>query len=143
MDIARDQMDTQMGRAIYEEFNTVIILKEQMRVTDPIWRDLLIHLRHGCVKPQHIQILRKLILNNLPPEHCIDFNKEPWASAALVTPRHAVRRLWNESATRKWCRQLGNQLFICNMEDTTQGHPLTLPECYRMAERGKGSESGR
>ena len=142
-DIARDQMDTQIGRAIYEEFNTVVILKEQMRVTDPIWRDLLVHLRHGCVKPQHIQILRKLILNNLPPEHRVDFNEEPWASAALVTPRHAVRRLWNESATRKWCRQSGNQLFICNAEDTTQGRPLTLPERYRMAARGKGSESGR
>ncbi|KIN95737.1 hypothetical protein M404DRAFT_49684, partial [Pisolithus tinctorius Marx 270] len=38
---------SQLGRAIYMEFTTVVILKEQMRVTDPVWHDFLEHLRYG------------------------------------------------------------------------------------------------
>jgi hypothetical protein len=33
----RDLKECQIGRAIYEQFNTVVILKEQKRVTDPVW----------------------------------------------------------------------------------------------------------
>lgn len=50
-DISQDSMETQIGRMIYEEFWTIVVLKEQMRVTDPIWRDLLVHLHHGHVQP--------------------------------------------------------------------------------------------
>ena len=114
-----------------------------MWVTNPIWRDLLIYLHHRHVKLQHIQILQMLIINNLPLEHIVVFDKDPWVGAALVTPQHIVHRLWNKSATRKWCHQSGNQLFICKAEDTTQDHALTLLECYRMAARGKGSKSGK
>ncbi len=42
-DMERDlaHPDRVLGRKIYEEFTTVVILKEQMRVTDPTWRDFL------------------------------------------------------------------------------------------------------
>ena len=39
-----DSIASQVGRKIYKEFSTVIILREQMRVTDHIWRDFLNHL---------------------------------------------------------------------------------------------------
>lgn len=35
-DISWDSMETQIGRTIYEEFRTVVMLKEQMWVTDPV-----------------------------------------------------------------------------------------------------------
>ena len=35
-DISWDSMETQIGRMIYEEFRTVVMLKEQMWVTDPV-----------------------------------------------------------------------------------------------------------
>ena len=34
IDLAHDSLDAQIGRTLYEEFETVIILKEQIRVTD-------------------------------------------------------------------------------------------------------------
>ena len=40
----RDSVDALLGRQIYEEFRTVVILKEQMRCTDPEWLDFLQHL---------------------------------------------------------------------------------------------------
>ena len=35
--MAMDSMDLQLGCAIYKEFNTIVILKEQLRVTDSVW----------------------------------------------------------------------------------------------------------
>ena len=32
-----DSLQSQNGRAVYEEFQTVVTLKEQKRVSDPIW----------------------------------------------------------------------------------------------------------
>jgi len=46
--------ESQLGQKIYEEFTTVVLLKEQMQVTDPGWRDFLEHLREGRVQNHHI-----------------------------------------------------------------------------------------
>ena len=88
-----------------------------------MWWDLLDHLRHGRVQEQHINILRKLIVNH--PEAAVNFEKEPWNDASLVTPRHTVRKSWNEAAARKWCRELGQCLFVCTAENTASGRELT------------------
>lgn len=46
----------------------------------------------------------------IPPEsapkaEATDFEKAPWDSAALVTPRHAVRKSWNEAALKRHLRE--------------------------------------
>ena len=131
--LARDSIECQIGCTIYEEFQTVVILKEQMQVTDTIWHDLLVHLCHGRIQERHIQILCSLVLHRSQTKEPVDFKSEPWASAPLVTPQHAVRKTWNESAVRKACRESGNQLFICTAEDTIGGRELNLPERYAVA----------
>ena len=35
--LERDSVDSQLGRAIYKEFDVVVILREQWHVTDPTW----------------------------------------------------------------------------------------------------------
>ncbi len=60
-----------------------------------------------------------------------------------MTPRHAVRTLWNEHAARKWCKESGNQLFVCSAEDRIRegkGRPspyLSLAERYAVVARHK------
>lgn len=49
VDTENDPADRQLGRKLYEEFSTVVILKEQMRVVDGVWHDFLTHLRFGEV----------------------------------------------------------------------------------------------
>ena len=80
----RDSTESQLGRAIYEEFSTVIIFKEQMRVTDPVWHNFLEHLRYGQVKEEDIMMLQTLIITN-PNSTPTDFKSPPWDSASLVT----------------------------------------------------------
>ena len=85
----KDSAKSQLGRAIYEEFNTVIILKEQMCVTDPVWHDFLEHLRYSRVKEEHIVMLQMLVITN-PNSPLTNFKSSPWISTSLVTPQHAV-----------------------------------------------------
>lgn len=138
--LARDSLDAQLGRSIYEEFTTVVVLREQVRVTDGVWRDFLSHLRVGRVQEQHLQMLRTLVITN-PSCPKTDFTVDPWNNAFLVTPRHGVRRLWNDAACRKHCQETGARLFICTAEDTIKGEPLSLRQRYAVASRAasKGS----
>ncbi|OCH87120.1 hypothetical protein OBBRIDRAFT_709540, partial [Obba rivulosa] len=135
IDLARDKGNQQLGRGIYDEFTTVVILKQQVRVTDEVWRDFLTHLRYGRVQEHHLHMLRKLVITDASAEPT-NFTTAPWKDAPLVTPRHSVRRQWNKSAVRKHCREIGNQLFIAPAEDTIKGQPLTLLEHYGLACRG-------
>lgn len=139
--------EVQIGRRIYEDFTTVFILKEQIRVTDPTWKEFLTALRYGQVTDEHLTMLRSSVLGNVHSSPT-DFGCEPWASAALVTPRHAVRRHWNDSASQKWCADSGEQLFICNAQDTIKGKSLNFAERQAMALRegqgvGKRSQQRR
>ena len=155
----KDSTDAQVGRQTYEEFNTVVILKEQMRVSDPTWRDFLVHLRYGRVESRHLKMLWTLLLKRpVPgkspqsPPHAdpptgslpaVDFTTKPWADAALITPRHAVRTQWNQAASQKLCSETGHRLFICPTLDTIKGAPLKLEERYALASRHKNTRRRR
>lgn len=140
-DLGRDPIECQIGRKIYEEFTMVVVLKEQRRVTDPVWHKLLINLRRGEVTEEDLTTLRKLIID--PKKTKDNFSSKPWLDAPLVTPRHVVRRVWNDYSTRKWCRSTGKQLFICSAEDTIGNRPLTLAEKYRLALRTGSQASSK
>ena len=164
-----DPIPFQIGRKIYEEFSTVVILQEQMRVTDHVWRDFLDHLRYGRVEPRHLKMLRTLLLKRQTPDsslayppntisspdphfdsveaanQSVNFSTQPWADASLITPRHAVRIRWNEAATQKWCADSKARLFVCPALDTIKGSSLTLEERYALAsppKRGRRRDKG-
>ena len=103
------------------------------------WRDFLQHLRLGRVQEDHVKMLRTLVLTN---PKCVetDFSSEPWNSASLVTPRHGVRRLWNEAALQKHGDHAHHVIFQCHAEDTIKGRPLTLAERYAAATHRSGGQ---
>ena len=126
--------DSQAGRFIFEEFTTVVSLTEQMRVTDPEWQDFLKHLRFGQVNRKDIEMLHALILTKKegPP---IDFSSTCWKDAALVTPRHAVRRLWNETALLKHGKKAHRMILECKADESIKGESLTVAEKYAVYQR--------
>jgi hypothetical protein len=143
-----DSLGSQIGRAIYEEFTMVVTLKEQKRVTDPVWHDFLRNLRTGSVNAGHVQMLRSLIIGEKSSDN-VDFESEPWNDASLVTPRHAVRVHWNNAALRKMCREKGQSIFICRAEDTIRGRSIGLRERYALeshrgnSKRNRGSRTSK
>lgn len=116
IDTAKDSDDEIIGRQLYERFTTVVVLEEQVRVTDPGWQDLLKHARHGRCERRHIEMLEKLVLTSpdCPPT---DFENGPWKNAILVTPRNEVRRQWNRAAVQQHCRGQKTPLYLCRAED--------------------------
>ena len=53
-----------MGRLIYEQFETVVTLEEQKRVTDTGWNEMLLRLREGACTLEDVEMVESLILVN-------------------------------------------------------------------------------
>ena len=110
--------DERFGRALFEQFDNVVILKDQIRVQDQEWTNILRAARHGACNPHtHLPIIRSLVLE-LNPEMRPDFSRHPWNHTVLVTSRHALRTLWNARCLKNHCRQNNTPLFISPAEDT-------------------------
>ncbi|KAL4064640.1 hypothetical protein J3A83DRAFT_4443669 [Scleroderma citrinum] len=99
----RDSAKPQLGRAIYMEFTTVVILKEQMHVTDPEWHRFLEHLCYGWVEEKDIEMLQSPIVTN---KGCplTDFQSSLWNNGALV-------------ALHQFSSDIGNRIITCRAED--------------------------
>lgn len=74
-----------LGRSLYEQFKTVVCLKQQVHVVDEDWLDLLHHVCNGSCRAQHLEMLRSLIITN-PKCPRTDFTDPPWNQAVLITP---------------------------------------------------------
>ncbi|KIK80722.1 hypothetical protein PAXRUDRAFT_157908 [Paxillus rubicundulus Ve08.2h10] len=135
----RDSTLCQVGRTIYEEFTTVIILKQQMRVVDPIWIDFLQHLRHGHVQQCHMDMLHRMELAH-PDCVPMDFSAPPWNKSVLITPQHGVRTKWNDCALRKHCQDANQSLFVSHAEDHINGRTLQKCEQVVVQHRQKSSK---
>jgi hypothetical protein len=114
-----------IGKAIYLQFETVVILHEQKRITDIEWQVILDRSREGECTESDLQTIRKLIIMN-PKCEVPDFKTNPWKTAILVTPRNCVWAAWNRLSLQCHCSETGNLLYICNAEDATlTEHTLT------------------
>ena len=135
-----DSEDDIFGRKIFEQFSTVVQLKKQIRVVDDVWHDVLQHIQYGNCRQEHIEVIKKLIINH-PDCPSTDFNASPWNDVILVTPRHSVRTQWNSAAIRKHCARTNRRLYVCSAEDTIAGNPVSNEEKIAIVTRSKGSKT--
>ncbi|KAJ2913508.1 hypothetical protein MD484_g6899, partial [Candolleomyces efflorescens] len=142
----RPNTDTErlsIGRQIYLQFNKVVILRQQQRSRDPQWTAMLNRLRVGECTDEDMEEFQKLVLTD---RRCDvpDFSAPDWKHVVLVTPRHSVRRRWNNLALIKHCAEGGHRRYIIRAEDIdkTTGE---LPRIdYRVAIASlKGKEKGK
>lgn len=113
---ADDGQRVVLGREIFKQFETVVILDKQVRVKDNIWTNILNQLRIGECTEEDVQEINKLVLSN---SECNipDFTQRLWSDAILFTPRHGVREVWNEHSVAKHYRATGNIRYIAPSED--------------------------
>ena len=104
------------GRSIFLEYDHIVILREQMRITDNIWMGILGRLRVGECTENNIKEVQKLVLTN-PECEVPDFLTEPWCDATLITPRNATKDLWNTATLERHCRMSRNHKYIISAED--------------------------
>ena len=105
------------GRSIFLEYDHVVILREQMRITDEVWTGILSRLRVGECTEDDIKEVQKLVLTN-PECERPDFSTSPWCDATLITPRNATKDLWNAAALERHCWATGNRKYTISAEDT-------------------------
>ncbi|KAG8742906.1 hypothetical protein FRC10_000765 [Ceratobasidium sp. 414] len=127
------------GEQLYSQFNTVVILRQQFRNEDPLWRSILTRLRRGECTRADIAAIRSLILTEKDREL---LSSAPWTDAVLVTPRCVVRNQWNEEASRSQCRRTGDRLVISHATDYYKGQPVTQTFAALIASRAMPGTSG-
>lgn len=109
---------------------------------DPVWREFLGRLRDERCNAADRALVGSL---NLQAEGFVadGLEKDEWQDAVLVTPRHAVRRLWNAAALREYCRANGQRLHKCRPFSTIDGEKLTLRQEFGLvAENTKKGSRG-
>ncbi|CCO34495.1 ATP-dependent helicase RRM3 [Rhizoctonia solani AG-1 IB] len=111
-----------IGRLIYEQFRTVVLLKKQFRVEDESWSGVLARARHGKCTAKDLTAIKGLILDPARDKNLL--TQPGWSDAVLVTPRHTVRHRWNELASYNHCRSTGQPLFLSHAYDTHSDKPL-------------------
>ncbi|KAJ7749545.1 hypothetical protein DFH07DRAFT_775382 [Mycena maculata] len=99
LNASNDSLESKVGRTIYEEFTTVVLLKQQMLVTDPVWFNFLWHLQVRDVQEHHLGMLWRLLVGSRGSGDAVDHKMAPWNTASLVTPQHAVWMQWNKEAS--------------------------------------------
>ncbi|KAJ6495753.1 hypothetical protein C8R47DRAFT_956735, partial [Mycena vitilis] len=123
-----------IGYAIFQQFNTVVTLTEQKRITDIPWKNLLSRLRTGECTKEDMETLNSLLVTH-PSCDVPDATTPPWDASVLVTPRHGARVRWNTASVIKHCRRSGHQMYICQAEDRTglQEEALSLTQRVMVA----------
>lgn len=125
----------ELGRAIYMQFETVVTLRDQMRIQDAEWGRILGRSRLGeCTKEDLVEI-RKLLVTS-PDCDLPDFVNTAWKDAILVTPRHGVRERWNHAKLIQHCERTGNAMFAWAAEDTVSSTGVLLTRTERVIVAG-------
>lgn len=130
-----DDVHALKGRSIFTEYDHVVILREQMRITDDVWTGILSRLRVGECTEKDIEEVQRLVLTN-PACEIPDFTSTPWCDATLITPRNATKDLWNSAALERHCRASGNRKYIISAEDTIKDSGETPNQGTRLAIAG-------
>jgi PIF1-like helicase len=107
-----------VGKAIYLQFETVIILRQQWRMVDQGWIEILQRCREGDCSAEDLEEIRKLVITH-PQCKLPDFICDPSNNAILITPRNCVHAAWNRACLQKHCKHTGNLLYVFDAEDTT------------------------
>jgi ATP-dependent exoDNAse (exonuclease V), alpha subunit - helicase superfamily I member len=137
------RVTAKLGRAIFLQFETVVILRQQMRISDHHWIEILGRLREGECTEQDLKDIRQLVLTNKKCD-IPDFSKEPWSEAILITARHSVRNAWNAMALNNHCNKTGHIRYISSAEDSKgrNREDLSIHERYEVA-RLTADKTGR
>ena len=124
---------SRLGRTLFEQFDSVIHLEEQMRVQDPVWEHILTRTRTGDCNAEDLAEIDCLVLGNA---ECVtpDFTTAPWNDCILVTSRNAVQMLWNEHMLHTHCARTGYTRYIVHAQDNARNHELSPADRLAIAQ---------
>lgn len=104
-----------IGRAIWLQINTVVILCEQMRTTDVTLLGIQNRIREGIATSADHKILSSRVVK--PGNALQSLSKEPWNAAPIIVFRNSLRSAINLKSVIRKSEIERKQLFVCVAND--------------------------
>jgi ATP-dependent exoDNAse (exonuclease V) alpha subunit len=104
-----------VGRALWLQINTVVILKKQMRTTDQRLLGIQNRIRDGkATKDDHNELRKRIvgIGNDLQ-----SLNESPWNSAPIIVFRNELKTCINNKAVEKLANENRIPMIVCVAND--------------------------
>jgi hypothetical protein len=116
-----------LGRQVWEFMSSqnVIMLTEQMRVTDPVYHDILQHVRNGTCTEHHRKILQGRLVQNVDPH--FHLGKAEWSHVPVVLSGNVQRECANRRCTAAFAHATGQPIVVFSAVDKSCRTVLTMP----------------
>ena len=117
-----------LGRALWHQVTTVVILRKNMRQQsqskeDDQFRTALDNMRYKDCTPADIQFLRSLITSKMPGKHSIASSEFRFVS--IITAKNAQKDEINQLGSERFAQETGQQLVHFYSEDMPKPHEDT------------------
>jgi hypothetical protein len=127
-----------IGRALWHQVVTVVILRQNMRQKtqsedDNRYRKALVNMRYKDCTPDDIQFLRTRITSHLPGRPCI--NDPDFKFASIITAKNAQKDEINKLGCQLFAQHTGQQLVDFYSEDT-----LKITEDFEKSKKRKSAK---
>jgi hypothetical protein len=131
-----DQEDT-IGRAIWWQFTTVVILKQNMRqlgahTRDAAFREALSNLRYHACTPADIELICSRIASS---SNGLSVDHGSFKNVSIITARNRDKDQMNDSQSVRFAKEVGHEL-----EDFYSVDKLTTTEAKRRRGKAKGKK---
>ncbi|CAF4178953.1 unnamed protein product, partial [Adineta steineri] len=116
------QIQCQVGRALFLQFDVVVKLTIQMRVEDKDYSDALDRMRLGECKLQDYDLFRSLVVGRQDGVHSL--SNGSWSNAPILVYRNEIRTELNNRAVINKCRELNYPLVVCLAQDRVKSKKI-------------------
>ena len=123
------QVQYRVGRALWLQVSTVVLLKTQMRTNDPALLAMQNRIRFGNGTVEDHRTLRTRIVK--PMNELRSLNDPAWKKAAMLVCRNELRTKLNDMSVICMAKENNEQLVVCVARDTVHGDQV---DKHRMVE---------
>jgi hypothetical protein len=128
-----------VGKFLWHQFTTVVILTKNMRQTDTgskeaLFRDALVNMRYASCTDTDMNILRSLIAQPHSPRLMNDLN---FRNTSIITARNRYKDEFNRIGCERFARDIGQPLYHFYSIDSLL--PVATPNRKRKRNKKKNS----
>lgn len=113
------QVQCRVGRALWLQVSSVVLLKKQMRTDDSALLAMQSRIRFGNGTAEDHQALRTRIVK--PLNELRSLNDPEWKKAAMLVCRNELRTKLNNMSAVCMAKENNEQLVVCVAKDTVHG----------------------
>ena len=120
--LSERQVQCRVGRALWLQINTVVLLNKQMRTEDVDFNALQHRVRFGNGTAEDHNKLRKRIVH--PSNEVKSLNQPEWKTAIMLVCRNELRTRLNNMSVICMAKESHEQLVVCVARDTIHGENI-------------------